>query len=113
MPRFAILDHDYPNQHWDFLLEDGPSLRTWRLIHEPRSAFVIPAEPLANHRVMYLDYEGPIGRGRGRVTQWDGGQFEWIVDTPAEVKVLLHGSRVDGLIVISRTPDGDWSWFWA
>jgi hypothetical protein len=113
MPRFAILDHDFPFQHWDFLLEDGPSLRTWRLTREPQPAFVIPAEPLPKHRLTYLDYEGPVERGRGHVMRWDGGPFEWIVDTPAEVKVQLHGARVDGLIVVSRSADGDWSWLWS
>src|SRR5262245_40588991 len=103
MPRFAILVHDYPYRHWDFFLEDGSTLRTWRLSREPQPACIIPAEPLPNHRLLYLDYEGAIGGGRGHVERWDWGTFEWIEDSSAEMSVRLHGTRVGGLIVIRRS----------
>ena len=31
MPRFVILEHDHPSLHWDFILEVGEVLWTWRL----------------------------------------------------------------------------------
>src|SRR5437764_334391 len=62
--RYAILEHDYPVRHWDFMLEDGDSLRTWRLENAPVVGGVIPAEESFPHRLLYLGYEGPLGVGR-------------------------------------------------
>src|SRR5437868_1093145 len=35
MPRFVVLEHDWPSLHWDFLLEAGEVLLAWRLLEEP------------------------------------------------------------------------------
>ena len=35
MPRFVILEHDYPELHWDLMLETAGALRTWRLLRPP------------------------------------------------------------------------------
>lgn len=78
MPRFVILTHDHPFLHWDLLLEQEGvgALRAWRLLAEPLSAPTIDAEPLADHRALYLDYEGPVSGGRGHVVRWDTGDYE-------------------------------------
>jgi hypothetical protein len=112
MPRFAILDHDHPFRHWDFLLEAGSALRTWRLAEEPRRGQAIRAELLPDHRSLYLDYEGPISGGRGRVLRWDAGTFDWEQDTNDQVRVRLRGTRIDGVVVLRRAPDGRWAWEW-
>ena len=82
MPRFVILEHDWPTRHWDFFLESGPVLRAWRLLAEPAPGRVVPSEPNAEHRRLYLDYEGPVSGGRGNVVRWDAGTFEWIAEAP-------------------------------
>ncbi len=78
MPRFVILEHDYPHLHWDLMLEDGDVLRTWRLSAPPEPGVGVDAEPSFDHRLIYLDYEGPISDGRGNVKRHDKGTFEWI-----------------------------------
>ena len=60
MPRFVILEHDHPILHWDFMLESGEVLRTWRLAAPPRPGADFSAAPSFDHRRVYLDYEGPI-----------------------------------------------------
>jgi hypothetical protein len=112
MPRFVILDHDHPVRHWDFLLEAGDVLRAWRILAEPARRPALSAEPLPDHRRLYLDYEGPIGGDRGRVSRWDAGTFVWEVDGADEVRVLLSGARVVGPVVLRRAADGSWSWTW-
>jgi hypothetical protein len=84
MPRFVILEHDHPELHWDLMLEAGGVLRTWRLAQPPTAGAAIKAVALGDHRLHYLDYEGPVSGGRGTVTRWDrgtyeeeGGVFEW------------------------------------
>lgn len=76
MPRYVILTHDHPFPHWDLMLEDGGVLRTWRLLAEPAAGQVVRAEQLADHRLAYLDYEGPVSGGRGSVARWDHGTYE-------------------------------------
>lgn len=103
MPRFAILEHDHPALHWDLLLEAGDACRTWRLASPPASGEVIAAEAIADHRLMYLDYAGPVSGDRGTVTQWDFGQFVWIKATDDEVCVLLAGRRISGRLTLNHT----------
>lgn len=108
MPRFAILCHDHPFLHWDFLLEQGESCRTWRLFDPPDSPGDIPAEAIADHRLMYLDYEGPVSGHRGTVTRWDAGTFEWIVNGGEVVEVRLAGHKWTDLARLVRTGDAAW-----
>src|SRR5690348_11647704 len=63
MPRFAILAHDHPAPHWDLFLEAGPVLRSWRLAGPLVVNTPIAAAPAPDHRLVYLDYEGPVSGG--------------------------------------------------
>ncbi len=93
MPRFVLLLHDHPTVHWDLMLERGNALRTWRLARSPAAdGRPIPAEPLPDHRIAYLDYEGPISGNRGTVARLDGGDYE-IVDSSARRLVVRLAGR--------------------
>ncbi|MBX9585227.1 MAG: hypothetical protein K2X87_33390 [Gemmataceae bacterium] len=100
VPRYAILEHDWPARHWDLFLEAGNVLRAWRLLAEPLPGASVPAEPAADHRLMYLDYEGPVSGGRGSVTRWDAGTFEWVRDEPGRVVIEVDGLRLRGRAAI-------------
>ena len=100
MPRFVILSHDHPFPHWDLMLEAGESLRTWRLRSQPEAEGEIDAEELGAHRLAYLDYEGPISGGRGTVTRWDHGTYEW--GEAKKFEVFLKGVRFQGWVVLRR-----------
>lgn len=104
MPRFAILEHDWPSRHWDLLLEDGDVLLAWRLLEEPRVG-TVPAEKNADHRKIYLDYEGPISGNRGSVSRWDSGTFEWIERTNDELEALVSGAKMVGRLQLKRVDD--------
>ena len=117
MARYVILEHDYPELHWDFMLEslaaDGRHvLKTWRLAKAPASRGErIAAVALADHRLFYLDYEGPVQENRGNVTRWDQGEYESLATQPGqELRVLLKGKRIQGTAVLAS--DGAvWSFF--
>jgi hypothetical protein len=96
MPRYVILEHDWPERHWDFLLEAGDVLRAWRLWEEPNTNRPVRAEANFDHRLLYLDYEGSLSGGRGRVTRWDAGTFEWLTDDGRGIAVELAGGRLVG-----------------
>jgi hypothetical protein len=102
MLRFVILEHDWPTLHWDFLLEAGSVLRSWRLLAEPGPGREVHAEPNAVHRLHYLDYEGPVTGGRGTVRRWDVGTFDWIVDEEDRIVIELHGEKLVGSCAIER-----------
>ena len=108
MPRFVLLIHDHPFVHWDLLVQRGEVLRSWRLLESPdrwRSAaesIELSAEAISDHRLLYLDYEGPVSRERGRVVRWDHGQAEWLAESESSVRVRLSGSRLVGELVLDH-----------
>ncbi len=109
MPRYVILEHNHPALHWDFMLEAGEILRTWRLAARPAEGQTVAAEATFDHRPLYLDYEGPISRNRGSVTRWDVGTFTWLTDSAETVAVSLTGQRLQGTAQLRRQEAGDWT----
>jgi hypothetical protein len=108
--RYVILEHDHPERHWDFMVEAGPVLRTWRLLAEPAPGRAVPAEPSFDHRLIYLDYEGPISGGRGIVARWDEGTLTWEAEEEGRLTMRLVGRRFNGRAVLERDDSGQW-WF--
>jgi hypothetical protein len=106
MPRFVILEHDHPFLHWDLMLESGVWLRTWRLHGEPAAGRTIAAEALPDHRLAYLDYEGPVSGNRGTVTRWDAGEYRVVEESSEGLRVVLYGDRLTGAAVIATTDSG-------
>jgi hypothetical protein len=109
MPRFVILEHNHPMLHWDLMLEAGPVLRTWRLAAPPRPGEAIAATAVFDHRLLYLDYEGPISGGRGRVVRWEHGTFTGPVPGEPPVIVHLHGERLHGVLRLEQIDGDSWS----
>lgn len=102
MPHYVILLHEMPPAaarptHWDFMLEDGESLKTWALECELRVGEAVQAQQLADHRRDYLSYEGPVSNDRGMVTRWDEGVFEWIDRSDSMLSISLSGKRLSGV----------------
>ena len=99
MPRFVVLEHDWPTRHWDFLLEAGPVLKAWRLLAEPGYGVDVLAESIADHRLFYLDHEGPVPGDRGTVTRWDAGSYT--CHTTEFPRFRLFGTRLKGIATIA------------
>ena len=90
MPRrFVILEHDHPFLHWDLLLEEECSARTWRLLRKPCLGEPIVAEPLPDHRLIYLNYEGVVSGDRGSVQRIIAGTYEPMTDQPDVLSFAL------------------------
>jgi len=110
MPRFVILEHDHPHLHWDLMLEAGGVLKTWRLAKPPVELGPILAEPLGDHRIAYLDYEGPVSGGRGTVTRWDAGSYTLDPASREDRLVMyLDCGHVHGRAVLEKTSTGTWT----
>jgi hypothetical protein len=113
MPRYVILEHDHPSLHWDFLLETGAVLRAWRLAATPQLGAAVPAEASFDHRLIYLDYEGPVSGNRGSVRRWDSGTYTLLAGEMASastgpIRLALAGVRLSGAVVLERTAGGGW-----
>ncbi len=107
MTRFVILEHDWPERHWDFMLEMGESLRTWRLERFPEQDLWIQATPLPDHRLAYLDYEGPVSGNRGSVVRREAGEYRLTADFPLELWAEVTGQTLVGRIRILREPHAE------
>ena len=99
MPRFVILYHQMPAEskrasHWDLMLETGQVLRTWALDDQPQPGSVINATALSDHRLAYLDYEGPVSGNRGVVERWDEGEYRLRSNTASQWQIELRGKRL-------------------
>ena len=88
----------------------GEVLRTWALEAEPFSSPQIAAQQLPDHRLAYLDYEGPVSGDRGTVTRWDAGEYRLEHDAQDEIKLVLRGGRLSGLLTLARHSRESHSW---
>ncbi len=110
MPRFVILEHDFPERHFDFMLEDGGVLLTWRLAQWPLPhSSREPATQLADHRLHYLDYEGPVSGNRGTVLQQDSGTYHWLQRSPTGWKI--HLQRATDVLEVTVEAVNHQQWF--
>ena len=91
--RFVVSRHDVKpgDVHFDFMVERGDKLATWRL-----EGPLGPARGARSfdHRLVYLDYEGEISGGRGRVSIVERGDLEDVEGDPDAARwVFAIGER--------------------
>jgi hypothetical protein len=65
-----------------------------------------PAERISDHRLAYLDYEGPVSGGRGTVACEDRGEYHALDLSAGRVVVELQGAAVRGRMEMTHV-DGD------
>ncbi|MEI7684510.1 MAG: DNA polymerase ligase N-terminal domain-containing protein [Planctomycetota bacterium] len=110
--RFVILTHDHPSLHWVLMLEDTGTLRTWRL-PSPLATGAIDAKELPDHRLAYLDYEGPVSGNRGTVQRFDAGSYQIAAQTNDRLELILDGGSLRGHLLLERTAGADWRLTWT
>ena len=110
---FVVQEHHARRLHWDFRLERDGVLVSWAL---PKG---VPDDPAVNHLAVHTEdhpleygsFAGTIPRGEygaGAVTIWDHGTYDLVKWDDREVKIVLHGKRVQGGYVLFRTRGKDW-----
>lgn len=96
--RYAVLHHTgIARPHFDFLFEIEPNAAGLTALRCPRWPPEISdlLEELPEHRLIYLDYEGPISGDRGSVTRVDAGEID-VADLaidPPTLGLTLRSSR--------------------
>ncbi len=110
---FVVQEHHATALHWDVRLERDGVLVSWAV---PKGLPLDPernhlAKQTEDHPMAYATFEGEIPKGEyggGTVTIWDSGTYELLKWREREVKVVLHGERVQGTYVFFRTGGQDW-----
>lgn len=115
MPRFVILRHEMPpgherGTHFDLMLEAGGVLRTWSLPELPAKGRIIQAEALPDHRLAYLDYEGPVSGNRGSVRRVDEGEYVMIEDSADLLEIRFSGKDLQDTLVLRRVTGSSSTW---
>jgi hypothetical protein len=113
--RFALLHHILAeSEHWDLMLETGDALSTWQVLDDPYlldvEVSVLRARPIGDHRLIYLDYEGPVSGDRGHVRRVDGGGFFLLVRQEGLWTVRLEGLLLNGTYILAAGPRPDDLW---
>ena len=113
MSRFVLLRHEVPPEfgrpsHFDLMLQSGSSLLTWEIDQVPLSKQSVKAVQLPNHRLLYLDYEGPISDNRGEVRRVDQGTCYVEHQTVDCVIAHIAGQTLRGAILLDRVNLEQW-----
>ena len=110
MSEFVILQHETParaesQRHWDLMLSDGQQLLTWALDDFPESGKQYVANRLPDHRLDYLEYEGPISQNRGHVKRIVKGRLEWRHISAHRWEAVLDWNGTACLLIIESVSD--------
>ncbi|MHC5537239.1 DNA polymerase ligase N-terminal domain-containing protein [Singulisphaera rosea] len=102
MARFVVLEHRWSGVHWDLMLEDGETLRTWAIDSPIVPGVDLPARSLPAHRRVYLDYEGEISGGRGDVRRVAQGTYTTLFECTDRLRIQLDGDQLAGPAEVRR-----------
>jgi hypothetical protein len=97
MRRFVILEHTWNGVHWDLMFECDGALRTWALERWPERDIAIEARRLPDHRIAYLDFEGPVSGDRGSVRRVEAGWYVVRSEGAEGLVVELRGSQLEAI----------------
>jgi len=95
------------------MLEGDNHLATWWLRHVPDVVVRQPCRRLADHRLAYLEYEGPVASAGGSVSQWDSGEYEALDAGGERWRVKLTGKRLGGIATLQRLASHRWTFDFA
>lgn len=105
--RWAALHHEgVPDPHYDLLFETSPGspLATWRARNWPLQCgdYLIR---IADHRNVYLDYEGPVSGDRGTVRRVASGRCGEVSLREGHLEVLFEDG---GELVLTKDSPEQW-----
>lgn len=92
------------------MLEHDGVLLTWQLPSPQLSALPLQVRRIANHRLAYLEYEGPLSSDRGAVTRVEAGRVTIRELNATLCAFVLSGGRFEGAfrLELADSLDGRW-----
>ena len=109
--KFVIQEHTNTGGiHWDFMLESGDSLQTYRLENSPKDMLIkdTNGEKIFDHQLKFLTYQGPVNNGSGNVTIAESGTYRIISQNERQIELSLKGRILNGKCILTRNEDGKW-----
>ncbi len=99
------------------MFERDGRLLTWACPHWP-AATTVEATRLPDHRLAYLDYEGPVSLNRGEVRRIFAGNYRLAPSehggeapaNPAAVRFRLEAPGLRGWVCLTPEPDRPEAW---
>ena len=111
--RYVVLRHDgIDDPHYDLMFESpsGGGLATWRSTSWPIEQRT-PVVKLPDHRLDYLDYEGPVSGNRGTVIRVARGTYH-LGDSRLGDWLIRWTAAPGGLLLEKVTgPEGAEEWY--
>ena len=109
MARYTISHHTGAKEgdHYDLMLEQESALKTFRF-RIPSFMNLQSIQAIKDHRKQYLDYEGEISGGRGRVRIWDTGIYLVDVWSETRIQIAIAGKQMKTRLRIDRM-EGEWT----
>ena len=109
--QFVIQEHKTEGGvHWDLMLEADGYLETYRLDRPPCDVLTCPvnAEKIFDHPIKFLEYEGPVQNGKGRVLIVDKGTF-WATTKQENItRLFFEGDILRGKFDLTLTKAPVW-----
>ena len=88
------------------MIETGASLMTWRIAIDDLSSLMngieINGTRIADHRKTYLDYQGPVRSGSGRVELYDTGICDCLPPLNERYVIKISGRKLKGELIIDE-----------
>ena len=114
MLGYVIQEHRCQGQtpHWDFMLEQGRVLKTFRLDLSPDQIVLgrrCTAVPIFDHDKRFLTYEGSVQQGLGRIRIVDRGTYEGALRPGGPWDLSLKGDVLNGPFRLTALDGGVWS----
>jgi hypothetical protein len=109
--KFVIQKHISGDDiHWDFMLESGNHLRTWRLDKNLDELVNQSAKAVKifDHPLKFLTYEGPINKGQGQVEITDTGTHKILHEDGKSIELDLNGQVLKGKFTLTHIEEDKW-----
>jgi hypothetical protein len=110
--RFVIQRHEREGEpvHWDLMLECGKVLETYRIGAPPEEwgKGPVKAEKIFDHPLKFLNYEGPVNKGKGSVKIADGGTYRVLTQNEEQQKLEFAGRILKGEFQLHRLEGEKW-----
>ena len=109
--NFVIQEHSSgPDVHWDFMLELGGILQTYRLDKAPSEALhlAVNATKIFDHPLKFLTYQGPVNKGQGSVRIIETGTYKMVHQAHNRIELNLSGKILKGKFTLSYIEGDNW-----
>ncbi len=111
MKKFVIQKHTKgPETHWDLMLQVADVLQTYRLDLPPEKITDQPvtAIRIIDHPLKFLEYQGPVNKGKGSVQIADTGTYHVLKTEPQSQSLEINGKVLKGHYCLTRLENDRW-----